>query len=96
MADVHDKKTRRYNMSMIKGKNTKPERLVRKFLLANGFRYRLHVKTLPGKPKWLLPIVQSGNFYHVVSGFFTNNFVVAVIALEAGVSFTFVVGSEAS
>jgi hypothetical protein len=50
MADVHDKQTRSYNMSRIKGKNTKPELLVRKFLFANGFRYRLHVKYLPGKP----------------------------------------------
>ncbi len=41
MADVHDKITRSYNMSRIKGKNTKPEMLVRKFLHANGFRYRL-------------------------------------------------------
>jgi DNA mismatch endonuclease, patch repair protein len=31
MADVHDRKTRSYNMSRIKGKNTKPEMLVRKF-----------------------------------------------------------------
>jgi DNA mismatch endonuclease, patch repair protein len=37
MADVHDKKTRSYNMSQIKGKNTKPEMLVKKFLHANGF-----------------------------------------------------------
>lgn len=50
MADVHDKETRSYNMSRIKGKNTKPEMLVRKYLFANGIRYRLHDKTLPGKP----------------------------------------------
>jgi DNA mismatch endonuclease (patch repair protein) len=55
MADVHDTKTRSYNMSWIKGKNTKPEMLVRKFLHANGFRYRLHVKNLPGKPDIVLP-----------------------------------------
>ncbi len=54
MADVHDKKTRSYNMSKIKGKNTKPEIIVRKFLHANGFRFRLHVKTLPGKPDIVL------------------------------------------
>jgi DNA mismatch endonuclease (patch repair protein) len=54
MADVHDKQTRSYNMSRIKGKNTKPELLVRKFLFANGFRYRLHVKYLPGKPPLFL------------------------------------------
>ena len=36
-------------MSRIKGKNTKPEILVRKYLFAHGFRYRLNVKDLPGK-----------------------------------------------
>jgi G:T-mismatch repair DNA endonuclease (very short patch repair protein) len=41
--DVHDKATRSYNRCRIKGKNTKPEMLVRKFLFANGFRYRLKV-----------------------------------------------------
>jgi DNA mismatch endonuclease Vsr len=50
MADVHNKKTRSYNMSQIKGKNTKPEMLVRKFLHAQGFRYKLHDKKLFGKP----------------------------------------------
>jgi DNA mismatch endonuclease (patch repair protein) len=49
MADVHNKATRSYNMSMIKGKNTKPEMLVRKFLHANGYRYKLHDKKFPGK-----------------------------------------------
>ena len=44
MADVHDKATRSYNMSHIKGKNTKPEMLVRRFLHAHGYRYRLHDK----------------------------------------------------
>ena len=43
MADVHDKHTRSFNMSRIKGKNTKPEMLVRKFLFAHGVRYRLNV-----------------------------------------------------
>lgn len=50
MADVHDKETRSYNMSRIKGKNTCPELMVRRFLFANGIRYRLHDKKLPGKP----------------------------------------------
>ncbi|MEI2739220.1 MAG: hypothetical protein V9F01_10570 [Chitinophagaceae bacterium] len=50
MADVHSKKVRSYNMSQIRSGNTKPELLVRKFLHANGFRYKLHDKTLPGKP----------------------------------------------
>gem|GEM_PF-2200199 len=49
MADVHSKATRSYNMSRIRSKDTKPEMLVRRFLHKNGFRYRLHVKGLPGK-----------------------------------------------
>jgi DNA mismatch endonuclease, patch repair protein len=64
MADVHDKKTRSYNMSRIKGKNTKPEMLVRKFLHANGFRYRLHAKELPGKPDIVLPKYKTVIFVH--------------------------------
>lgn len=69
MADVHDKQTRSYNMSQIKGKNTKPEILVRKFLFSKGFRYRLHVKDLPGKPDIVLPkhktvIFVNGCFWH--------------------------------
>lgn len=69
MADIHDKKTRSYNMSQIKGKNTKPEMLIRKFLFANGFRYRLHDKKLPGRPDIVLPkyktvIFVNGCFWH--------------------------------
>jgi DNA mismatch endonuclease (patch repair protein) len=56
MTDVHDKATRSYNMSQINGKNTKPGMLVRKVLFANGFRYRLHDKKLPGKPDIVLPM----------------------------------------
>jgi DNA mismatch endonuclease (patch repair protein) len=36
MTDVHSKEIRSYNMSQIKGKNTKPEMLVRKFLFSKG------------------------------------------------------------
>jgi DNA mismatch endonuclease (patch repair protein) len=69
MADVHDKITRSYNMSRIRSKNTKPEMIVRKFLFANGFRYRLHDKKLPGKPDIVLPkyktvIFVNGCFWH--------------------------------
>ena len=64
MSDVHNKETRSYNMSRIKGKNTKPEMLVRKFLHANGFRYRLHVKNLPGKPDIVLPKYKTVIFVH--------------------------------
>lgn len=41
-------------MSRIKGKDTKPEMIVRKFLHSNGFRYNLYSKTLPGKPDIVL------------------------------------------
>ena len=69
MADVHDKATRSYNMSRIRNKDTKPEMLVRKFLFANGFRYRLNEKKLPGKPDIVLPkyktvIFVNGCFWH--------------------------------
>lgn len=69
MADVHNKATRSYNMSRIKGKNTKPEMMVRKFLFSKGFRYRLHDKKLPGKPDIVLPkyktvIFINGCFWH--------------------------------
>ena len=64
MADVHDKKTRSFNMSQIKSKNTKPELLVRKFLFANGYRYKLHDKNLPGKPDIVLPKYKTVIFVH--------------------------------
>ena len=69
MADKHSKEVRSYNMSMIKGKNTIPEMLVRKYLHANGIRYRLHSKNLPGKPDIVLPkyktvIFVNGCFWH--------------------------------
>lgn len=51
-------------MSQIKSRNTKPEMLVRKFLHANGFRYRLHVKNLPGKPDIVLPKYKTVIFVH--------------------------------
>jgi len=64
MADVHDKKTRSYNMSQIKATNTKPEMLVRKFLHAQGFRYKLHDKKLPGKPDIVLRKYKTVIFIH--------------------------------
>lgn len=69
MTDVHSPEKRSYNMSRIKSKNTKPELIVRQFIHANGFRYRLHVKDLPGKPDIVLPkyktvILIQGCFWH--------------------------------
>jgi len=56
-------------MSRIRSTNTKPEVRIRKFLFSTGFRYRLHVKTLPGKPDIVLPkykivIFVHGCFWH--------------------------------
>lgn len=56
-------------MSHIRSKNTKPEQLVRQALWHKGFRYRLHVKDLPGKPDIVLPkykaaIFINGCFWH--------------------------------
>ena len=64
MADVHSKKVRSYNMSMIRSKDTKPEILVRKFLFSKGLRYRLHDKKLPGKPDVVLPMYRTVVFIH--------------------------------
>lgn len=64
MVDVHDKKTRSFNMSRIKGKDTKPEMRVRKFLFSKGFRYKLHDKTLAGKPDLVFPKLKTVIFIH--------------------------------
>lgn len=64
MTDVHDKITRSYNMSRIKGKDTKPEMMVRKYIFSKGFRYRLHDKRLPGKPDIVLPGLKVVIFIH--------------------------------
>lgn len=73
MADVHSPETRSYNMSRIKGKNTKPEEQVRKYLFSRGFRYRKNVSDLPGKPDIILPkyktcIFINGCFWHKHEG----------------------------
>ena len=67
--DVHSPEQRSYNMSRIKGKNTKPELLVRKWLWSRGYRYRLHWKDLPGKPDIVFPrqrkaVFVNGCFWH--------------------------------
>ena len=63
MADVVDPATRSRMMSGIRGKNTKPELLIRKALHARGFRYRLHCD-LPGKPDICLPKHRAVVFVH--------------------------------
>lgn len=69
MADVLSKEQRQRCMSRIKSKDSKPELMVRQFLFANGFRFRLHRKDLPGKPDIVLPkyktvIFINGCFWH--------------------------------
>ena len=64
MVDVVDRKTRSRMMSGIRGKNTRPELLIRKGLHARGFRFRLHDKRLPGKPDLVLPKYSAVIFVH--------------------------------
>ena len=69
MADNHTPESRKYNMSRIRSKDTRPEELVRKYLFSCGFRYRKNVKTLPGCPDIVLPkyktvIFINGCFWH--------------------------------
>ena len=68
--DVHDSKTRSYNMSCIKGKRTKPEEIVARYLFSQGFRYRRNVRSLPGTPdivlkKYNTVIFVNGCFWHM-------------------------------
>lgn len=51
-------------MSQIKGKDTKPEMMVRKYIFSKGFRYRLHDKRLPSKPDIVLPKMKVAVFIH--------------------------------
>lgn len=62
--DVHSPEQRRFNMSRIRGKDTRPEMMVRGWLWANGYRYRLHRKDLPGKPDIVLPKYRAVIFVH--------------------------------
>jgi len=67
--DLLTKEKRSWNMSRIKGKDTKPEIIVRSILHKNGFRFRLNRKDLPGKPDIVLPKYQTvilvhGCFWH--------------------------------
>lgn len=67
--DVHSPQTRSYNMSRIRGKDTKPEVKLRSLLHGKGYRFRLHDPRLPGKPDIVLPkyktaIFVNGCFWH--------------------------------
>ncbi len=64
MSDIFTKQKRSEIMSKISSKETKPEILVRKFLFANGFRYRKNDKRYPGKPDIVLPKYKTVIFIH--------------------------------
>lgn len=69
MVDIVDTSTRSRIMASIKGRDTKPEILIRKLLHKIGFRFRLHVKELPGRPdivlkKYKAVIFINGCFWH--------------------------------
>lgn len=62
--DTISREQRSRTMSRIRSKNTKPELLVRRFLYANGFRYRVNVRTLPGSPDIVLKKYRTVIFIH--------------------------------
>lgn len=69
MTDIVHKQTRSRMMAGIKGKDTKPELVLRRALHARGFRYRLHSKTVPGRPDLVFPkhhaiVFVHGCFWH--------------------------------
>ena len=69
MTDRLSKEHRSWNMSQIRSRDTTPERIVRSLLHAMGFRFRLHLRKLPGCPdivlaKWRTAIFVNGCFWH--------------------------------
>jgi len=69
MADIVDAETRSRLMSGIRATNTRPEIRIRRILHRSGFRFRLHVTDLPGKPDIVLPrfravVLVHGCFWH--------------------------------
>jgi DNA mismatch endonuclease (patch repair protein) len=64
MADIVSPAVRSRMMSGIKGKNSKPEILVRKLLFGAGYRFRLHRRDLPGSPDIVLPSRKIAIFVH--------------------------------
>lgn len=69
MSDILTPEQRSRHMARIRGRDTKPELLVRRALHARGFRYRLHAKELPGRPDMVFPrrravVLVHGCFWH--------------------------------
>src|SRR5690554_2897808 len=70
MPDVHTASQRSRNMAAIRCKDTRPEMIVRRIVHRLGYRYRLHVRTLPGSPDLVLrrlnkAIMVHGCFWHM-------------------------------
>jgi len=68
--DVHSREQRSRNMSAIRGKDTKPEMVVRGIVHGLGYRYRLHRRDLPGTPDLVFPAMHKiinvhGCFWHM-------------------------------
>lgn len=64
MVDKFSKETRSYIMSQVKGKDTKPEILVRSYLFSRGLRFRKNDKRYPGSPDIVLPKYNTIVFVH--------------------------------
>lgn len=64
MTDIVDRATRSRMMSGIRGRDTKPEIIVRKYLHAVGLRFRIAPRNLPGKPDIVLPKYRAAVFVH--------------------------------
>lgn len=64
MSDVHTPEQRSFNMSRIRGADTKPEILLRSLLHRAGFRFRKNVRSLPGTPDIVLPKYRTVIFVH--------------------------------
>jgi DNA mismatch endonuclease (patch repair protein) len=64
MTDVHSAAACSRNMAAIRAKDTKPEIILRRALFADGFRYRLHDRKLPGRPDLVLPKYRAVIFVH--------------------------------
>lgn len=69
VTDIKTPEQRSQNMAAVKGKDTKPEMIVRKYLFSRGMRFRVQVRKLPGTPDIVLPkyktvIFVNGCFWH--------------------------------
>jgi DNA mismatch endonuclease, patch repair protein len=64
LPDIVDQETRSRMMSGIRGRNTKPELLIRRALHARGYRYRLHSAQIPGRPDLVLRKFRAAIFVH--------------------------------